>query len=63
MPASSVGAEIKQLTRRGPSRGPRKGKKYSRRQAIAAAMNMARQGAFGEKMKRKARKHRRTRGR
>lgn len=63
MPAENVGDEIKQLTTKGPSRGPRKGKTYSRRQAIAAAMDMARRGAFGQTMKRKARKHRRSRSR
>ncbi len=46
MPASTVGAEISQLMKKGPSRGPQKGKKFPQRQAVAAALSMKRRGAF-----------------
>lgn len=56
MPAETVGQEISALTRKGPTRGARKGKPYSRRQAIAASLSMARRGEFGKKAQRKARR-------
>jgi hypothetical protein len=56
MPADRVGDEISQLVRRGPSRGPQKGRPYGQRQAVAAAMNMNRNGAFGRKTTRRKRR-------
>lgn len=54
MPAGSVGAEISQLTRRGPMRGPQRGKPMDRKQAIAVALSQARKGAFGRGAQRRA---------
>jgi hypothetical protein len=53
MPADSVGDEISRLVRKGPSRGPQSGRPYGRDQAVAAALNMGRKGAFGRKAKRR----------
>jgi len=49
MPAENIGSEIRQLTARGPSRGPQRGQVMPRRQAIAVALSMARQNKFGRK--------------
>ncbi len=64
MPAENVGAEISQLMRHGPSRGPQKGRRMGQRQAVAVALDEARRGEFGKTAKRKAsrRKRRSTRG-
>jgi hypothetical protein len=48
MPASSVGSEISQLMRKGPSRGPQKGQRMPQRQAVAVALSMKRRGAFAK---------------
>lgn len=46
MPADSVGSEISQLMRRGPSKGPQQGRKMPQRQAVAVALSMKRRGDF-----------------
>lgn len=61
MPASDIGAEIRQLTTRGPSTGPQKGRRYGRRQALAAALSMARRGDFGPRVQRRIKKRSRRR--
>lgn len=53
MPASSVGAEISQLMRRGPGAGPQKGRKMPQKQAVAVALSMKRRGAFKGQSNRK----------
>ena len=53
LPADSVGEEVSQLVRRGPSRGPEKGKPYSHKRAVGAAMAMKRAGKFKRGKKRK----------
>lgn len=58
MPFRDVGEEISRLTHRGPSRGPNKGKRMTRHQAIAASLSMARRGDFGSKSVRSGRKGR-----
>lgn len=61
MPESrSVGEEISHLEREGPSRGPRKGQRYSHTQAVAAALSQQRRGKIGRgRRKRKARSRKR----
>ena len=58
MPAESVSEEISRLKRKGPSRGPEKGKPYGRKRAIAAALNMKRSGKIdrGKSMRKKGRR-------
>jgi hypothetical protein len=53
MPASSFGAEVKQLMTKGPSKGPRKGQPYPQKQALAASYSMRRRGAFKKSRGRK----------
>lgn len=59
MPAETVSDEISHLMRQGPSRGPRKGKPYGQKQAVAAALNMKRAGKIkggGRVKKRKSKR-------
>lgn len=63
MPADSVSDEIRHLMREGPSRGPRKGKKYSQNQAVATALDLQRRGEIreGPKMRKRKSKKRASR--
>lgn len=63
MPAETVSDEISQLMRKGPSRGPRKGQKYTQKQAVAAALDMQRRGdnREGPKMRKRKSKKRASR--
>jgi hypothetical protein len=55
MPAGSVSEEISHLVRRGPDRGPEKGKPYSQKRAVAAALSMQRRGRYRRGGRRKSR--------